>query len=68
MAFWYAHQKMHVRWSIITATPFLVAKSVKQGGILLSMQFNVYMDNLSIKLNQSCIGGDIGGHLINDLC
>ena len=25
-------------------------------------------DDLSIKLNQSGIGGDIGGHLINQLC
>ena len=27
--------------------------------------FNVYMDDLSIKLNQSNIAGDIGGHLIS---
>ena len=26
------------------------------------------MDDLSIELNQSGIGGDIGGHLINHLC
>ena len=26
------------------------------------------MDELNIKLNQSNIGGDIGGHLINHLC
>ena len=32
------------------------------------MPFNVYTDDLSIKLNQSGIGGDIGGHLINHLC
>ena len=32
------------------------------------MLFNVYMDDLSIELNQSGIGGDIGGHLINHLC
>ena len=32
------------------------------------MLFNVYMDDLSIKLNQSSIGGVIGGHLINYLC
>ena len=27
-----------------------------------------YMDQLSIRLNRSGIGGDIGGHLINHLC
>ena len=31
------------------------------------MLFNVYMDDLSIKLNQSGIGVIIGGHLINYL-
>ena len=29
---------------------------------------NVYMDDLSIKLNQSGIGGVIGRHIINHLC
>ena len=28
----------------------------------------LYMDDLSIKLNQSGIGGDIDSHLINHLC
>ena len=32
------------------------------------MLFNVYMDQLSIRLDRSGNGGDIGGHLINYLC
>ena len=47
---------------------FHVSNGVKQGGILSPMLFNVYMDQLSIRLNRSGIGGDIGGHLINHLC
>ena len=57
---------MHVRWGIAT-TSFLVSNGVKQGGILSLVLFNVYMDQISIKLNRSGIGGDIGGHLINHL-
>ena len=32
------------------------------------MFFNVYMDQLSIRLYRSGVGGDIEGHLINHLC
>ena len=59
---------MHVRWGTTTTTVFLASNGVKQGGILSLMLFNVYIDDLSIKLNQSSIGIDIGGHLINHLC
>ena len=47
---------------------FRVLNGVKQGGIISPMMFNMYMDQLSIRLNGSGIGGDIRGHLINHLC
>ena len=59
---------MHVRWGITTTSYFLFSNSVKQGGILSPMLFNVYMDQLSINLNRSGIGSNIDGHLINHLC
>ena len=68
LAYWYCHQKMHVRWGSTFTSSFHVSNGVKQGGILSPMLFNVYMDQLSIRLNRSGIGGNIGGHLINHLC
>ena len=47
---------------------YIADDRVQQGGILSPMLFNVYMDDFSIKLNQSGIGGVIGGHLTNHLC
>ena len=47
---------------------FCLYNGVKPGGILSQILFNVYMDQLSVKLNASNIGGDIGDVLVNRLC
>ena len=65
---WYSTQQMHIRWGNTAISSFLISKGVKQGGILSPILFNVYMDQLSVKLNASNIGGDIGGVLVNHLC
>ena len=43
------------------------SNGVKQGGILSAIIFNVYMDQLSVKLNASNIGRDIGGVFLNHI-
>ena len=58
---------MHIRWGNTTTSSFFVFNGVKQGGILSPILFNVYMDQLSVKLNASNIGGG-GGVLVNHLC
>ena len=68
LAFWYNYQEMPIRWDTTHTTSFRVSNDVKQGGSLSPMLFNVYMDELSVKLNQSGICGDIGGHFINHIC
>ena len=52
---------MFVRWGATTLTQFTVASGVKQGGIISLILFNVYMDYLSIALNNSGIGRGGGG-------
>ena len=59
---------MHVRWGSTFTSSFHVSNGVKYSVILSPMLFNIYMDQLSIRLNRSGIGGDMGSHLINDLC
>ena len=68
LVFWYSRQRMFVRWGNTSSTDFCVTNGVKEGGIILPMLFNLYMDDLSVKLNCSVIGGDIGTSFINHLC
>ena len=47
---------MHIRWGTTSTSSFRVSNGVKQGGILSPMLFNICVDELSVKLNQSGIG------------
>ena len=59
---------MCARWGNSTSPDFLVGNGVKQGGIISPILFNIYMDDLSMHLNSSGIGGYLGTALINHLC
>ena len=59
---------MHIRWGNTVTSLFLLSNMVKRRDIISPILFNVYMDQLSEKLNASNIGGDIGGKLVNHLC
>ena len=58
---------MVVRWGTTISTQFTVANGVKQGGIYSPISFNMYMDDLSIALNNSGIGGYLGDVFLNHL-
>ena len=55
---------MKVRWGNTLSSSFQVGNGVKQGGILSPVLFNIDTDNskLSMTLNNTAIGGQIGGH------
>ena len=59
---------MVVRWSTTISTEFTVANGVKQGRIISPILFNMYMDDHSIALNNSGIGGYLGDAFLNHLC
>ena len=68
---WYTSQTMYVRWNNVISSGFGVSNGVRRGrggeGILSPYLFCVYMDDLSIKLNDIKIGCTIGTTLINHL-
>ena len=68
LVLWYSRQRMILRWGDTRSTSFCVTNDVKQGGIISPMFFNLYMDDLSLMLNCSGIGGYIGTSFINHLC
>ena len=67
LVFWYENQTMCVRWGKFLSEPFTVSNGVRQGGILSPLLFNVYVDDLSIRLNKLNIGCTIGGTIINHI-
>ena len=64
---WYGNQTMCVRWWKMLSDPFTVSNGVRQGGILSSFLFSIYMDDLSTKLNKHNIGCTIGELVINHI-
>ena len=59
LVYWYSHQKMFILWGNSCSNKFYIKNGVKQGGILSPFLFNVYMNNLSVTLNQSGISGSL---------
>ena len=59
---------MFIQWGNSCSNKFYVTNGVKQGGILSPVLCNVYMNNFSVTLNQSVIGGFLGDSLVNHIC
>ena len=68
LAVWYTHQQMRIRWGNGYSPSISVSNGVKQGGILSSILFNVYMNDLSFSLNCSNIGRRTENCFLNHLC
>ena len=74
LAFWYTNQCLKVQWHDSVSEHFKISNGVKQGGILSSLFFNLYMDELSKNLSNVNVGCCVNNNVINhimyadDLC
>ena len=64
---WYSCQKYVVRWALCISTSFYVSNGVPHGRILSLSFFNLYMDELSVKLSDVNIGCNVNGVCINHM-
>ena len=62
---WYKAQTMQIKWGKHFSEPFHVSNEVRQGGVLSSYLFAVYLDDLSNELNKIKEGCYIGEVLLN---
>ncbi|CAL4193970.1 unnamed protein product, partial [Meganyctiphanes norvegica] len=67
LVYWYQNQTMCVKWGSSISETFTVTNGVRQGSILSSHFFNVYVDDLSIQLNKINVGCAMGNAIINHL-
>ena len=64
---WHSSQSFIVQWGSCLSKPFKVKNGVRQGGILSPFLFNLYLDDLSVALNDSKVGCMINAVYMNHL-
>ena len=65
MTTWYSTQKFYVRWGTSLSDSFTVSNGVRQGGILSPILFNMFVNDLSLRLNDSGVGCCMNNVFIN---
>ena len=67
LKYWHKEQTMQIKWGKHLSEPFHVANGIRQGGVSSPYLFAVYLDDLSIELNNIKVGFYIGEALLNHL-
>ena len=68
---WYKEQTMQIKWGKHISEPFHVSNGVRQGGVLNSYLFDVYLSNEPNNIKAGCYIGEILlNHLMfsDDIC
>ena len=64
---WYTNQLFCIKWGSSVSKSFVTCNGVRQGGILSSLLFNIYVDRISASLNKVYVGCLFNGKVINHL-
>ena len=64
---WFSRQCFYVKWGSVLSQSFHATNGVRQGGILSPHLFNVYINELSIRLNSQFFGCHINSICYNHL-
>ena len=65
---WYGAQLLYVNWDGALSQPFHVTNGVRQGGVLSPKLFNIFLEELSVRLIKKGIGCYINDQCFNHIC
>ena len=68
LEYWFKNQVFYVKWHNSMSSSFQPTCGLRQGSILSPMLFNIYMNSLSVALNDSKLGCNFNCKTINHLC
>ncbi|KAK2718066.1 uncharacterized protein LOC136038403 [Artemia franciscana] len=67
LQYWFEVRRFKIKWSGYFSEFFSVLIGVQQGGVLSPSLFNLYADDLNLRLSQTGLGCFIGGVCFNNL-
>ena len=68
LEYWFKNQVFYIKWQNAMSSSFQPTCGLRQGSILSPVLFNLYIDNLSVDLNNSGVGCNFNNKTINHLC
>ena len=64
----YCNQKMRIKWNTAISCSFDTSNGVKQRGVLSSLLFNVYLDEVILLLRKQGVGCHMNGMFVGAFC